>query len=233
MESRVVLLPVGPRTVFWRALRIGFWICILIAVLVVLRRLVALASDPAASSAPPQLAKLDAVFASHAGLTLAHIIPALCFVLITPVVVFGSGGLARALEKAMFPLGIVVGLTAYAMSAFAVGGWVERSAVLVFNSWFLWCVAAAWRFQRSGQAERERRWLLRGIVTLLGIATTRPVMGVFFATSRLTHWQPSQFFGFAFWIGFSINVVVFELYLHRKQRRNSSPVRLKAFSADY
>jgi hypothetical protein len=232
MESRVVLLPVGPRTVFWRVLRVGFWICILIAVLVVVRRLIALGSPANASSGPPQLASLDAVFASHAGLTLAHILPALCFVLITPLVVFGSGSLARALEKALFPLGMVVGLTAYAMSAFAVGGWVERAAVMVFNSWFLWCLARAWGLAGRGEVLLKRRWLLRGIVTLLGIATTRPVMGVFFATSRLTHWQPSQFFGFAFWIGFSINVLVFEIYVRRKERRSNSPARRKAFGED-
>jgi hypothetical protein len=219
MESRVVLLPVGSRTVFWRVLRVGYWICILIAIAVVVRRLMALGSGPAGSSGPPQLAILDAVFASHAGLTLAHILPALCFVLIAPVVVFGSGSLARALEKGLFPLGMVVGLTAYAMSAFAVGGWVERAAVVVFNTWFLCCMVRAWRLAGSGAEALKRRWLLRGIATLLGIATTRPVMGVFFATSRLTHWGPSQFFGYAFWIGFSINVVVFEVYIRRNARR--------------
>jgi hypothetical protein len=55
--------------------------------------------------------------------------------------------------------------------------------------------------------------MLRAIGILLGIATTRPVMGVFFATSRLTHLESSQFFGWAFWIGFSINAVVVEWYL--------------------
>jgi hypothetical protein len=43
-------------------------------------------------------------------------------------------------------------------------------------------------------------------------------MGVFFATSPLTHLTPTQFFGIAFWIGFSINVVVIELWLHSKRR---------------
>jgi hypothetical protein len=47
----------------WRWLRIGFWACIVIAVAVVLRRTVALVHPP--RSAPPQLAKLDAAFASH------------------------------------------------------------------------------------------------------------------------------------------------------------------------
>ena len=39
-------------------------------------------------------------------------------------------------------------------------------------------------------------------------------MGVFFATSRLTHLTPSQFFGIAFWIGFSINTfLAIEIWL--------------------
>ena len=126
--------------------------------------------------------------------------------------------MAGGLEKVLYPLGAVVGGTAYAMSAFAIGGWVERAAVLTFNSWFLWCLARAWRLSGSGEQGLKRRWLLRGIATLLGIATTRPVMGVFFATSRLTHWQPEQFFGGAFWIGFSVNVALIEVYIRRDER---------------
>ena len=69
-------------------LRIGFWVCIVISVAVVVRRVIALAYPP--RSAPPQLAALDAAFASHATLTLAHILPALVFVLVSPFVVFPS-----------------------------------------------------------------------------------------------------------------------------------------------
>ena len=60
--------------------------------------------------------------------------------------------------------------------------------------------------------------MLRAIAILLGIATTRPVMGVFFATSRLTHLTPQQFFGIAFWIGFSINTLAMELWLRTQAR---------------
>ena len=74
----------GQATSLW--LRIGFWGCIVISVAVVLRRVSALAFPP--RSAPPQLAALDAVFASHATLTLAHILPTLAFVLVAPFVVF-------------------------------------------------------------------------------------------------------------------------------------------------
>jgi hypothetical protein len=60
--------------------------------------------------------------------------------------------------------------------------------------------------------------MLRAIAILLGVATTRPVMGVFFATSRLTHLSPQQFFGIAFWIGWSLNTVVMELWLRTRGR---------------
>jgi Predicted membrane protein (DUF2306) len=195
-------------------LRIGFWACTAIAVAVVIRRLIALVNPP--SSAPPQLAALDAVFASHAALTLAHILPALAFVLIAPLVIFRKPANATWPERLIFPIGIIVGLTAYAMSTYSVGGWVERSAVLFFNSLFLFSLFRAWRYMLRRESQQERRWMLRAIVVLLGIATTRPVMGVFFATSPLTHLTPSQFFGFAFWIGFSINTIAIELWLRSR-----------------
>ena len=191
----------------------GFWACIAIAVAAVIRRVVALAS---VSSTAPQLASLDAWFHSHEALTLAHILPALLFVLITPIVVFQRPTQAEWPERALFPLGLIVGITAYAMSVYSVGGWIERSAVLLFNTLFLISLSRAYAQKRRGDAVLKRRWLLRAIAILLGIAVTRPVMGIFFATSRLTHLQPSQFFGIAFWIGFSISTLIGEYWLRKK-----------------
>jgi hypothetical protein len=198
-------------------LRIGFWICTAIAVAVVIRRILALAFPR--PSAAPQLAALDSYFASHSALTLAHIIPALAFVLVAPFVVFRRSTLA---ERFIFPLGAVVGLTAYAMSTHAIGGWIERSAVLFFNTLFLFSLFRAYRHWRHNDPALERRWLLRAIAILLGIATTRPVMGVFFATSPVTHLTPHQFFGIAFWIGFSINTLAFELWIRFQARQTQS-----------
>src|SRR5271165_741738 len=201
------------RSSLW--LRIGFWICTAIAVAVVIRRIFALAFPP--RSAPPPLAALDAFFASHAALTLAHILPALAFVLIAPLVVFRVPAHATWPRQLIYPLGAIVGLTAYAMSIDPVGGWTERSAVLLFNSLFLFSLVRAYRSRRQKDPSLEHRWLLRSIAVLLGIATTRPVMGVFFATSPFTHLAPNQFFGIAFWIGFSINTLVFELWLRSRK----------------
>ena len=195
-------------------LRIGFWVCIVISVAVVVRPVFALAYPP--HSAPPQLAALDAVFASHATLTLTHILPALIFVLISPFFVFRTSAETVWPERLLFPLGAVVGLTAYAMSGYSVGGWVERSAVLFFNTLFLFSLLCAYRYGRRGELLLKRRWLMRAIAILLGIATTRPVMGIFFATSRVTHLEPKQFFGIAFWIGFSINTLIIELWFRSR-----------------
>ena len=199
--------------------RAGFWICIVIAVAVVIRRVVALIHPP--QSAPPQLAGLDTAFASHAELTLAHILPALLFVVLLPFAYLRRFAGAAWPERLLLPLGAIVGLTAYAMSVFAVGGWVERSAVLFFNSVFLYSLSRAWWYGQQGETQEKWRWLTRSVGVLLGIATTRPVMGVFFATSTITHLEPRQFFGIAFWIGFSINTVAVELWL----RSGASPFR--------
>lgn len=197
-------------------LRLGFWAGIVIAVAAALRRLVAIVHP--SQTAPPQMATLDAVFASHAALTLAHILPAMAFVLLAPVVLLRRSRPVWP-ERLLFPLGVVVGVTAYAMSAYSIGGWVERSAVLLFNSLFLFSLARAYWYMRRGESLQKMRWMSRAVAILLGIATTRPVMGVFFATSRLTHLEPRQFFGIAFWIGFSINTIVVELWLHSRERK--------------
>jgi Predicted membrane protein (DUF2306) len=200
------------------AFRIGFWFCIVIAVAVVFRRVVALSTPPSAS-APPQLAGLDNWFASHAALTYAHILCALIFVLVLPLLFWRRTRDSIVLQRTIYPLGAIVGLTAYAMSIYAVGGWIERAAVLFFNTFFLFSLTRAFVFSRNGDRTQQQRWLLRAIAILLGIATTRPVMGIFFATSALTHLTPQQFFGVAFWIGFSINTLAMELWLRTQGRR--------------
>jgi hypothetical protein len=213
-------------------LHIGFWISIAIAVAVVVRRVFVLAVPM--RTGPPQLTALDDVFASHAALTLIHVLPALLFVLLAPVIVFRPDNRPDWINRVFYPLGAIVGLTAYAMSTYSVGGWTERSAVLLFDTLFLISLLRAWGYRSQSDSMQERRWQLRAIAILLGIATTRPVMGVFFATARLTHLLPQQFFGIAFWIGFSINVLIFELWTrsadrHRERTSHSqipnSPMR--------
>jgi uncharacterized membrane protein YsdA (DUF1294 family) len=162
------------------------------------------------------MASLDAVFAAHATLTYIHILCALLFVLLLPFLFLRRTRDSVPLERAVTALGLVVGVSAFAMSRHAVGGWVERSAVLVFNTLFLFALLRAWLYAYRGDRAQKQRWMLRAIAILLGIATTRPVMGAFFATASRTHLTPAQFFGIAFWIGFSINTLAIELWLRQQ-----------------
>lgn len=215
MTSRapIAALPTENRPVStW--VRVGFWISILISVVVVVRRLIAFIHP--SQSGPADMLQLDAAFRSHELMTLFHIVPALLFVIVTPFVLLTKDGRRNWLESLMYPLGLVVGITAYAMTAWAVGGWVERAAVFVFNSLFLYQLARAFVFRHKNDVLRKHIALLRSVAILLGIATTRPVMGIFFATSKLTHLSPQQFFGYAFWIGFTINTIAVELWLHTR-----------------
>jgi Predicted membrane protein (DUF2306) len=193
----------------------GFWVGVVISIAVVLRRLYDLFRP--SHNRPPQMADLDATFSAHAILTAGHIIPAAVFVLLSAAVLLRRTG-AEWLDRFFFLFGAITGATAYAMSLYPIGGWVERSAVLVFNTWFLLSLGSAYWCHLHGKLAGKREWITRAVGILLGIATTRPIMGVFFATSGSTHLSPNQFFGIAFWIGFSINAVVIELWLHSKRR---------------
>jgi hypothetical protein len=198
-------------------MRIGFWGCIVVAVAAAIRRAIALTVAPSGSAAPAQIAQLDALFSAHAALTWAHILCALAFVLLLPFLFWTKTRGSRMLMSAFFALGFLVGATAYAMTvSAAVGGWLERSAVLLFNTLLVVSLIQALAWSRRHNEVEKRRWMLRAVAILLGIGTTRPVMGIFFATARATHLTPHHFFGVAFWIGFSINTLAMELWLRRQ-----------------
>ena len=209
--------PEGSRHPLW--LIAGFWFSVAIAIAAVVRRLFELIRPP--HTRPPQMALLDAAFSSHASLTAMHIIPAAILVLLSAAVLL-SRREDEWLERLFFLFGAITGATAYAMSSYAVGGWVERSAVLVFDSWFLFSLCRAYWFRLRDKRSQKREWMTRAVGILLGIATTRPVMAVFFATSSRTHLGPEQFFGIAFWIGFSVNAGAAELWLQSKRRARST-----------
>ncbi len=57
-----------------------------------------------------------------------------------------------------------------------------------------------------------REWMVRAYGVTLGISVTRPIVGAFFAARRL---RPQQFFGTAFWLGFTISLLAAERWLMR------------------
>jgi hypothetical protein len=60
---------------------------------------------------------------------------------------------------------------------------------------------------------------IRAFAVGLAVATIRPIIGIFFATSRLSGLTPQQFFGTAFWIGFVLQLIAAESWIHATQPR--------------
>jgi hypothetical protein len=209
-----------------RSSRTVWWLLVLLCVIgagAALRRMVLLANPSVATAtAANPAAMLDQAFARKRALTYAHLVPALVFVVTIPIAFSRRIREASSLRKqrvfAIWCLsGALAGATALRMvSAFPIGGVSEVSATVFWDAVFLFSLVRAvwWR----NDAEKQRQWMIRATCVALGIATTRPIMGIFFATSRLTGLTAHDFFGTAFWIGFSLNYVVTEAYLRRRTR---------------
>jgi Predicted membrane protein (DUF2306) len=118
-------------------------------------------------------------------------------------------------------LGVVIGGSALWLSAHPVGGLAESSATIFYGCFFLFALGKAWWHIRNGRVELHREWATRMTAIALGVATTRPIMGVFFATSRLTGLSPQQFFGPAMWLGLTSTYLAGEVWI-RAQRRKSN-----------
>jgi len=52
----------------------------------------------------------------------------------------------------------------------------------------------------------------------LAVATVRPIVGAFFATRIFTHLTPRDFFGTAFWLGFTVHLIAAEIWINYTDR---------------
>lgn len=181
-----------------------------------IRRIVALTQP--AQNAPAQLAALDAAFAQKSVLTLLHIIPALVLVILVPFQFsrnFRNRHLRihRWMGRLCIGLGLVIGVSALGLIRDPIGGTVEVSAILVFDAIFLISLIKAFVHIRRKEIAQHREWIIRAMSVALGVATVRPIMGVFFATGRLTGLTPHEFFGMAFWTGFLLTFLAGESWI--------------------
>jgi hypothetical protein len=165
-------------------------------------------------------------------LTAAHVLPGLVLALAIPLQLSVRirqryPRIHRWLGRVLLLVGLVVGMSAYGMMFTPVGGWLETSATSIYGTAFKAALGTAWWRIRRGDVIQHREWMLRAIGIVLGIATTRPVMAIFFATSSNTGLKPSQFFGIAMWIGFTSTVLAAEWYIRRTRLSSQNFTKLK------
>jgi uncharacterized membrane protein len=202
---------------------------VLIGVAVVVRRTVHLVPiliegyhPPATGSNPAaaQFLALDDVFARYPALTLLHILPALFFLVLAPLQ-FNQTFRQRHLHwhrrtgRVLLVCGMIVGVSALIMSFGmpAIGGVNQAAATTLFGLFFLFALGKAFRHVLHREIALHREWMIRAFSTGLAVTTIRPIVAVFFATSRFSGLTPYEFFGTAFWIGFVIHLIAAEFWI--------------------
>lgn len=193
----------------------------LVGIAAATRRTVVLFRPTAISPAKNPAAALDEHFADHRGLTLIHILPGIIFMVLGPLQFIRS---LRSKHPQLHRWSGRIFLTASGILAVAglimaagptIGGWDEKAAIFLFGSFFLIALATALRYALRGEFAQHREWMIRGYASGLAVAAVRPIMGSFFAAAvaRGRTPDPHSFFGTAFWIGFSLSVIVAELWI--------------------
>jgi Predicted membrane protein (DUF2306) len=176
-------------------------------------------SPPASASNPA--AALDDTFARYPVLTLIHILPGLLFVVLGPLQ-FSHRLRERHLQwhrwsgRVFLLCGLMIGLSALVMS-FAmpsIGGVNQAAAATMFALLFLFAMGRAFRHILRREIAQHREWMIRTFSIGLAITTIRPIIGLFFATSRFSGLTPYEFFGTAFWVGFVLHLVAAEVWIH-------------------
>jgi uncharacterized membrane protein len=172
------------------------------------------------SSSPA--AALDAGFARHRALTLAHILVGGLFLVLASLQFVSSIRrkhlqLHRWMGRILVACGLIIGVSALVMSyKMNIGGPNESAATTLFAIVFLICLIKAYLHIRRKEPARHREWMIRAYAVALGVATTRPIVGMFFAFRRLT---PHEFFGIAFWLGFTITFLAAEAWIDHTRPR--------------
>ena len=177
-------------------------------------------SFPSNSPVAARLAPLDSTFNRHPWLTLTHIIPGILFMLLGPLQLSATirrrhPRYHRIAGRVFVAAAYIVGISAIVMSWAmpAIGGVNQAAATTLFGSFFLIALTKAFLHIRRGEIALHREWMLRAFAIGLAVATIRPIIGFFFATSRLTGLTPHDFFGIAFWIGFVLQTIAAEIWI--------------------
>jgi uncharacterized membrane protein len=158
----------------------------------------------------------DRRFVAQPWLAYVHIAPGIVYLLLAPLQLayrFRSRhyDIHRKLGRVLATLAIISGVFALIFGAlFSFGGLPEASATIVFGLWFLACLVLAVRAIRRDDIVHHRRWMIRAFAIAIGVGTIRIWLALFQVAGLLDF--PSSF-GPAFWISFSIHVLVAELWL--------------------
>jgi len=173
---------------------------------------------------------IEVGFARYPLLTMLHIVPGVLFMVLGPLqfvrrIRAGHPRFHRWSGRVFVASSVVIGVTGLVMGVvMAIGGANETAATAFFAVIFLLALGKAVAHIRRGDRDRHREWMLRAFSVGLAISTIRPIIALFFALSDLS---PREFFGIAFWLGFTSHLVAAEVWIQhtRPATRAKTPAR--------
>ena len=200
------------------------------------RRFMILLAPPVGNPSFAAAAALDAGFAAHRLLTLVHVLPAFFF--------YGtySFSVRRGYSRTARRRASLVGASAARARGRHRGVRAHHefhhehrrrkrnSRHYSLRSFALVFLGLGYLNIRRHRVDLHRQWMIRAFGVALGVATTRPIIGAFFAARRLS---PHEFFGAAFWLGFTTTLLAAEA-IHFTEARlpNSEESSASALAAN-
>ncbi len=173
------------------------------------------------ASAPPGAQGFDSGFGHYPVLTFIHITAGSIF-LVLGCLLFIRRRKQRPAEQGrqygMLIAGYIMAITALLLSySSSIGGFNETAATNLFALFEIISLTCALICLRKQQEKQVREWLIRAFSIGLAIATVRLINVLFFI---LSHLSPHEFFGIAFWIGFTLHLVAAEIWIRLGEKRN-------------
>ena len=222
-----------PNTKVVRLLWTAVWLLAFIGIAAAAHRILALEFPAQFSRSNSPTGVMDVGFSRNKLLTLVHIVPGVLFMVLGPI------QLSRTIRnrhlkfhrwsgRVFLVCCAIIAASALTMSfRMAIGGANETAATVFYALLFVFCLTKAFIHIRRREITLHREWMIRGFAIGLGVATVRPIVGAFFAARRLS---PHEFFGTAFWLGFTINLIAAETWINYTRAR-SIPAQVAVLSA--
>lgn len=226
----------APNRMLGRLIWVAVIFLALIGLAVALRRSVVMLRPETVSARNNPAAALDRAFDDRRTLTLFHIVPGMLFMILGPLQFVRSlrakhPRIHRWSGRIFLTASAVVGVTGLTLAfGKTIGGVDEKAAIVLFGSFFLIALAKAlWHALRK-QFALHREWMIRGYAIGLAVASIRPIMGMFFAAAVLLGHRPDphEFFGTAFWIGFTLQMIAAEIWINYTRPRATVPMVMAA-----
>jgi uncharacterized membrane protein YozB (DUF420 family) len=93
----------------------------------------------------------------------------------------------------------------------------------LFGAIFLFSLAKAIRHIRRKEVQRHREWMIRTFALATGVASIRVFVGLF---TGMLDFGFEEVFGTSFWLGFSVHLLVAEVWINHTRVIDQSPERV-------